>query len=484
MTGVIYARYSCDKQTENSILGQVRDCSNFAKQNNIDIIKVYKDEAISGRTAERRPSFMQMIKESKSKLFDCVIVWKGDRFARNRADAAKYKTELKKVGVTVLSATEANCTGPEAILMDGINEAFAEYYSVELAAKVDRGMIQNAIDGRFNGGRLPIGYKKEDGKVVIDEERARFIRAIFKDYLSGAYSLKELYEKYTKLGFTNNLGQKVSRSSFYRIFEITKYYGYYEYKGNINKEIFPAIISEEEFNSVHDKMLKITHRPGKYKAKANYLLSNKLICGDCLSYFTGSSSKGKNGNYKHFYYSCRGRNKGCAMPYIDKDIIENAVIECICENIFSENAKKDYVKRLTEYSKISDPAIDQIKTQIKNNKQKLQNLITCIENGGDVVTLTPRMNELKDAIGSLQSELKKAEIRNNVFTDDQIETFIKSFRYKDYLKEENKKYLIDTLLECVYIYSGWKTDIFLKNGKRILFNITTESNKISNGSPT
>ena len=75
-TGVIYARYSCEKQTENSILGQVRECKEFAARNDIEIIGIYKDEAISGRTAEKRPSFMKMINDAKMHFFDCVIVWK------------------------------------------------------------------------------------------------------------------------------------------------------------------------------------------------------------------------------------------------------------------------------------------------------------------------------------------------------------------------------------------------------------------------
>ena len=166
-TGVIYARYSCDKQTENSILGQVRDCSDFAKRNNIEIIDIYKDEAISGRTAEKRPAFMQMISDAILKRFEVIIVWKGDRFSRSRADAAKYKNILKKNNVKVLSATEANLEGAQAVLMDGINEAFAEYFSVELATKVERGMKQNVIEGKYNGGIMPLGYKLDENRKIV-----------------------------------------------------------------------------------------------------------------------------------------------------------------------------------------------------------------------------------------------------------------------------------------------------------------------------
>ena len=145
--GVIYARYSCDKQTENSTKAQIRECTEWAKKNDIQVIDIYKDEAISGRT-DKRPAFQKMIADAKLHLFEAVIVWKGDRFSRSRADAAKYKTMLKHLGIAVLSATEANLVGPEAVLMDGINEAFAEYYSVELAAKVVRGQDQNFLEGR------------------------------------------------------------------------------------------------------------------------------------------------------------------------------------------------------------------------------------------------------------------------------------------------------------------------------------------------
>ena len=184
INGVIYARYSCEKQTENSILGQVRECQEFARRNDINVINIYKDEAKSGRDTKHRHDFLRMIRDASDGLFNCVIVWKGDRFSRSRADAARYKGELKKLGVRVLSATEANVTGPEAVLMDGINEAFAEYFSVELAAKVERGMTQNAIDGKFNGGTMTFGYKKdENGKLVIDERDGEIVKYIFQTYM-------------------------------------------------------------------------------------------------------------------------------------------------------------------------------------------------------------------------------------------------------------------------------------------------------------
>ena len=93
MTAVIYARYSSDNQREESIEGQIRECTAYAEKNGITIVKHYIDRAISAKT-DNRPEFQQMIKDSDKKLFDIVLVWKLDRFARNRYDSARYKTQL------------------------------------------------------------------------------------------------------------------------------------------------------------------------------------------------------------------------------------------------------------------------------------------------------------------------------------------------------------------------------------------------------
>ena len=313
-TGVIYARYSSDKQTENSILGQVRECTEFAKRQGIDIINVYKDEAISGRTATKRPSFMRMIRDASMHLFDYVIVWKGDRFSRSRADAAKFKNELKRNNIRVLSATEANVTGSQAILMDGVNEAFAEYFSVELAEKVIRGMTQNALDGRYNGGPVPFGYKKEGNKIVIDEERANVVREIFKLYSEDTYSLAEIYRKFSNAGLLRDIhGKDLKRSSLFRIIRNTKYYGYYNYRGTVNLTIFPPIITEETFKKAQSKAKTYFNKGGLKKARTVYLLSNKLICAECNEPMWALSAKVNAKGKAFFYYACPNTRKNMQL---------------------------------------------------------------------------------------------------------------------------------------------------------------------------
>ena len=150
MKAVIYARYSSDNQREESIEGQLRECTAYCKKNNITILRTYIDRALSAKT-DNRPDFQRMIKDSAKGLFDVVIVWKLDRFARNRYDSAIHKAKLKKNGVRVLSAKENITDDASGILIEGVLESMAEYYSADLAEKVSRGMTENALKCRFNG---------------------------------------------------------------------------------------------------------------------------------------------------------------------------------------------------------------------------------------------------------------------------------------------------------------------------------------------
>ena len=131
MKAVIYARYSSDNQREESIEGQLRDCMQYAEYNDIQVVDSYIDRAMSAKT-DNRPNFQQMIKDSAKRLFDVIIVWKLDRFARNRFDSAYYKNILKKNGVRVISAKESISEGAEGIILESVLEGYAEYYSVEL----------------------------------------------------------------------------------------------------------------------------------------------------------------------------------------------------------------------------------------------------------------------------------------------------------------------------------------------------------------
>ncbi|GHU59775.1 hypothetical protein AGMMS49975_27730 [Clostridia bacterium] len=134
---VIYARYSSDNQTEQSIEGQARVCEDYAKTHDMRIVGKYIDRAISG-TTDSRPEFQKMIKDAKNKTFENVVVYSLDRFSRDRYHSAVYKKQLRDNGIKVLSATENISDSTEGALLESMLEGLAEYYSKELSRKIKR----------------------------------------------------------------------------------------------------------------------------------------------------------------------------------------------------------------------------------------------------------------------------------------------------------------------------------------------------------
>ena len=202
---VIYARFSSSKQREESIEGQVRVCTEYADRHGLVVVDTYIDREISGKTDDR-PAFQQMIADAKVRKFDTLLVYKNDRFSRNRYDAAVYKRMLRMAGVEIRFAAETIPEGPEGIILESMLEGFAEYYSAELAQKVRRGMHENALKCRTTGS-TPIGYKIVDHQYVIDEKGAEVVRYIYEAVAAGVpYS--EIIVNLNEKGMRTSSGSK------------------------------------------------------------------------------------------------------------------------------------------------------------------------------------------------------------------------------------------------------------------------------------
>ena len=156
MNVVIYARFSSHSQTEQSIEGQLKVCNEYAAANNYVVVGEYIDRAQSG-TTDNRTEFQRMIADSDRHTFEGVLVYQLERFARNRYDSAINKAKLKKNGVRVLSAKENISDDASGILVEGVLESMAEYYSVELSQKIHRGMQINAQKCLSNGSNPGLG---------------------------------------------------------------------------------------------------------------------------------------------------------------------------------------------------------------------------------------------------------------------------------------------------------------------------------------
>lgn len=310
-TAVIYARYSSENQTEQSIEGQLRVCEEYAKAHDILILNTYVDRAMTG-TNDNRADFQRMLKDSSKREWNFVLVYKLDRFSRNKYETAIHKKTLKDHGIKVLSATEHIPDSPEGIIFESMLEGYAEYYSAELSQKVKRGMNETRLKGNYTGGHLLYGYKKEGKKVVIDEQQAEVVRFIFEQYSIGVY-VKHILLELDRRGVTYH-GKEFGRSTVYNILKNEKYAGIYRFRGELIENMFPQIVPTEIFEKVREKVEK--NHYGKRSVQVIYLLRNKLKCGYCGQSVNAECGTSQNGE-KKYYYKCLGRkhNSGCKICY-------------------------------------------------------------------------------------------------------------------------------------------------------------------------
>ncbi len=290
-TAVIYARYSCDKHTEQSIEGQLRVCQDYAKSHDILILDTYIDQAISG-TTDNRANFQRMIKDSARKEWNYVLVYKLDRFSRDKYATAIHKKTLRDNGVKVLSAMENIPDTPEGIILESLLEGMNQYYSAELSQKVKRGMRETRLKGYFQGGNVLYGYKLDGRKLVIDEIHSEVVKRIFEEFSKGI-CVREIIARLTTQGIYRN-GKPLAMNTVYNILRCERYTGIYRKGEEIIDNMYPAIIDREMFDSVQ-AILK-TYQHGKNSIEVTYLLRNKLKCGYCGQSIIGECGTAKNGN--------------------------------------------------------------------------------------------------------------------------------------------------------------------------------------------
>lgn len=256
-TAVIYARYSSERQTEQSIEGQLRVCNDYAARNDLVIVDTYIDRAMTG-TNDQRDAFQKMMRDSAKKAWDYVLVYKFDRFSRNKYESTIHKHTLKENGIKLLSAMENIPDSPEGIILESLLEGMNQYYSMELAQKVRRGMNESRLKGQYTGGTVLFGYKAENKKIVINEPEAQIMRQAFEEYANGKPGT-DIIDEMTARGILYR-GHPFPKNTFYAMLGNEKYIGIYRHDGQEYTNIYPAIISKELFEAVQKLLLSATEQ--------------------------------------------------------------------------------------------------------------------------------------------------------------------------------------------------------------------------------
>ncbi|MGN1090161.1 MAG: recombinase family protein, partial [Huintestinicola sp.] len=395
-TAVIYARYSSDKQSEQSIEGQLYDCYNYAKANDITVIGEYIDRAMTGRNDDR-PDFQRMIKDSAKHTFELVLVWKLDRFARSTEDAAYNRGKLKKNGVRLLSIKEDFGDSSAGDLMMHVMESFNEFYSADLREKTIRGMHQSALKCQSTGGHVPLGYKIEGKKYVIDEATRFIPETVFRMYSEGE-RLSDIARYLNEKGYRTRLGKKFTTGSFYSMLSNEKYIGVYTYADVRIEGGYEAMIDPVMFDSVQKKLVENKKRAPKKSGPENFFLTGKIFCGHCGEPMNGMSGNSTTG--KHLYYRCNGVRKhtGCDKRTERKEELENEIIGAI-QRAFANADPEELTRQVIEnYEKNSRPAdqVKAMKAELQNITKKIDNVVNAIAEMGGNETLYTQLRQLTE----------------------------------------------------------------------------------------
>lgn len=453
MKAVIYARYSSDNQREESIEGQIRECTAFAEKNGITILRHYIDRAVSAKT-DNRPEFQNMIKDSGKRLFDMVIVWKLDRFARNRYDSARYKAGLKKNGVKVVSATEIISEGAEGIILESVLEGYAEYYSADLSEKVIRGMTDNALKCKFNGGTKPVGYViDEEQHFQLDPLTAPFVLEAFKRYDEGA-TMTEIRDWLNDQGVKNTRGQPMSYNSVEHLLKNRRYIGEFRYRETVVPDGIPAIVPQDLFDRVQEKLDKNKKAPARHKAEDDYLLTTKLFCGYCGAYLCGESGTSRTGVVHHYYkcVSVKKKRTDCHKKSVKKDWIEDLVVSETMKMVMDDKAIEAIVSMLMALQEQDNVNLPLYEKQLAEADNAIQNLLNAIQQGILTKSTKGRLEELEAAKEELETKIACEKLAKPKVSAEFMTFWLHRFRKLDVRQKAHRKMLIDTFINAIFLY--------------------------------
>jgi site-specific DNA recombinase len=448
MKAVIYARYSSDKQRASSIADQVRNCEQYANQNDLRIISIYSDEAVSGSVRDRE-GYQRMLNDGRNGTFEVLLVDDLSRLSRNDIEMKRVIQDFSFRRIRIVGVSEGYVsTAQGSKIFAGMKGLMNEMYLDDLRDKTHRGMSGQAIKGYNCGGRT-YGYRNvpiEDGrrldaygrpailavKYEIHEEQAAWVKKIFEWWVSGK-SYRSIAFQLNALGVPSSRGTTWAISAVKVILENDMYRGQviwnrkqwvkdpdtgkrlYRKRPESEWIITPA--PELEIISPALWEASIKRRPQNYdrsKATPNqrYLFSGLLACGECGASFAVATQ----GRFGCSNYHRRGKTVCKNGITISRHIVEEKLLGGLKEHLMSDEMYELFNRTVNEL--LAEPAeqIDrlQIARQLKKAEKEHQNLLSAIKRGiytdsiqSELQAAEKRMTELNEQLTSQPPAPKK-----------------------------------------------------------------------------
>lgn len=441
----IYARYSSSNQNETSIEAQLLGNRMYAENKGYEIKDIFIDRALSGRTMDKRISFLEMIERAKNGEVNVIVFHKLDRLSRSVVDTFSVINELKDYNVRVESVIEAFEENAEGELLQVIMAGLNSYYSKNLSRECRKGMSLLAKSGLHVSGIPPLGFNVlEDRTYEINEIEADAVRKIFELFVAG-HTHPQIIKELNRLRYVNKRGEIFSKNSLLSILRQEKYRGCYIWdkaaprdskgkrNGNKHKSIdqivrieggMPRIISDELYFKAQDIIKSRSSGVLTSNTSAKYLLSSLIKCSCCNSSFHGNirRSNRKTGVYVYTSYRCGGKKQKstliCKVPEIRDRYLEELVINTIKSNIFNKENINCFVRilnrKINKENEQAQSRIDLLKSRIVKIEKEIKNYTKAIGKGNAIEELIMALETKQSEKNKLSLELEELEIGEGI----------------------------------------------------------------------
>ncbi len=460
---VAYYRYSSSSQNEASIEQQREMVQRWASSQGLLVVSEYEDAAKTGTTADR-PGYQLMLRDLPKINPAYVAVWKNDRLARDRAELLLVKQAIRSVGARLhyIEGISPN-DSPDSVLMEGVADAFAEYYSRQLSANIRRGQRYNAERALSNGHKIFGFTVDEDKRYIEDPETAPIVSQIFDDYASGV-SMQRIADRLNAQGVRTTRGYRFSPKNLNKLLKNRAYIGEYSYGEHLIEGGMPRLIDDETFDEVQRRFAINKRRGAKTKAELtaqgedapDYWLTGHAYCLSCGSPMEGVSGTSKTGRKYRYYYCLSQRKKKCSAKPVRKDEIE-ARVEEIVESFLAdpEMLASLAVDLADHYRKTygrGDKILKALEARRTDVEAKLANFVKAISQGIFNASTADAMNALEAQKAELDAAIQAEHVKATLFEDEaSIGAFYKRFAQATIDTPETREQLFEYFVDKVFI---------------------------------
>lgn len=442
MKAAAYARYSTDKQTENSIEYQLAKIRAYCAEKEITLAAVYTDEARSGTNTDR-PGFRAMLSAAARREFDVVVIYDISRGSRDVGDWFTFRRAMLQLGVGVISASQplGDLTNGNDFLVELLTVGLGQREVMETRKKSMDGVAVRARQGAFLGGTPPLGYDVRNGAYIVNEEEAQAVRTIFKMYGDGA-SYNAILGRLQ--GVVSKRGKPLCNSTVHSILKNERYVGTYTWcKREVKRfgkwagggaspravrieNAIPPIVDRATWDKVQARLADRKRNPVN-GAKREYLLSGLIKCEACGGNYVGHTSMHKHGHETR-YYICGNKyvKHTCSQPNINAAALEGFVSDNLKAWLESADIPAE-AARIAEMVNSTVPDTKKQKAELAQVEAKINRGVKALlDDWGDVPELRAEVERLRERKHELETEIARCSAVAVQVTPEEVEKMLRA----------------------------------------------------------